>query len=131
MRCLWDASMTLSNKQLEVNRELAVREDMVLGVGLGNVDLEAEWTVVRQVELLVSSSLAQVPKELVTNPSLFLQVVKSIDALLPVSELPKGNQSIAFPQLSSFLPLWELEPTLQPFTPPSLLPEDMCKAQSK
>lgn len=84
-----------------------------------------------ETELLVSSSLAQVPKELVTNPSLFLQVVKSIDALLPVSELPKGDQSIAFPQPSSILPLWVLEPTLQPFTPPSLLPEDMCKAQSK
>lgn len=42
------ASMILSSKQLGVNRELAVREDMVLGVRLGDVDLEAEWTVVRQ-----------------------------------------------------------------------------------
>lgn len=41
--------MTLSSEQLGVNRELAVREDMVLRVGLGDVDLEAEWTVVRQV----------------------------------------------------------------------------------
>lgn len=41
--------MTLSSEQLGVNRELAVREDMVLGLGLGDVDLEAEWTVVRQV----------------------------------------------------------------------------------
>lgn len=55
MGCFYDAVKQAAGS---LNRELVVREDVV-GVGLGAVPLEAEWTVVRQVGLLVSSGLAQ------------------------------------------------------------------------
>ena len=43
MGCFYDAVKQAAGS---LNRELAVREDMV-GVGLGAVGLEAEWIVVR------------------------------------------------------------------------------------
>lgn len=55
MGCFYNAVRQAAGS---LNRELAVRLD-VIGVGLGAVGLEAEWTVMRHVGLLVSSGLAQ------------------------------------------------------------------------